>query len=457
MISLDKTFQKKHKKLLISFIMLFNIIDSVFGASGNFSQVIEGFDWGPCVTKMIINLDTTLIYDSNGIDSSSFTVTTTKEGLDSPEERIINKIYLSDSKGNSITQNSNYMTLELKCDPKFSISNPFYFSSDISINNWANPYTSTIILVKNLQSINSGELTVDITPKKKYLKGIDNLFTIDQTYNKNGISLKYAYYKSSGSSNKGVVVWLHGTGEGGTDTTICLYGNKVTNLISNTIQNELNNCDILVVQCPSRWLNYKTGIDVADSYNTIDKYKSQYTEILYGLIEDYVYKNNISPKRIYIGGASNGGSMTMNMLLNYPKYFAAAYFASEGYADRHITDSQIKSIKKIPLWFVYAEGDRTNDPLKTTKATYDRLIKAKASNVHLSYYSNGVLDPSGKYFNSNGTIYTYNAHWSWIYLLDNNCKDDNVYLFNWLGKQNGDKIISLNKIISLLILILILL
>ena len=149
--------------------------------------------------------------------------------------------------------------------------------------------------------------------------------------------------------------------------------------------------------------------------------------------------------------------MTMNMLLNYPKYFAAAYFASEGYADRHITDSQIKSIKKIPLWFVYAEGDRTNDPLKTTKATYDRLIKAKASNVHLSYYSNGVVDPSGKYFNSNGTIYTYNAHWSWIYLLDNNCKDDNVYLFNWLGKQNGDKIISLNKIISLLILILILL
>ena len=174
MISLDKTIQKKHKKLLISFIMLFNIIDSVFGASGNFSQVIEGFDWGPCVTKMIINLDTTLTYDSNGIDSSSFTVTTTKEGLDSPEERIINKIYLSDSKGNSITQNSNYMTLELRCDPKFSISNPFYFSSDISLNNWANPYTSTIILVKNLQSINSGELTVDITPKKKYLKGIDN-------------------------------------------------------------------------------------------------------------------------------------------------------------------------------------------------------------------------------------------------------------------------------------------
>ena len=48
----------------------------------------------------------------------------------------------------------------------------------------------------------------------------------------------------------------------------------MTNLISGTIQNELNNCDILVVQCPSRWLDYKTGIDVADSVNINDKYKS---------------------------------------------------------------------------------------------------------------------------------------------------------------------------------------
>ena len=44
MISLDKTIQKKYKTFLISFIMFFIIIDSVFGASGNFSQVIEGFD-----------------------------------------------------------------------------------------------------------------------------------------------------------------------------------------------------------------------------------------------------------------------------------------------------------------------------------------------------------------------------------------------------------------------------
>ena len=282
-----------------------------------------------------------------------------------------------------------------------------------------------------------GDLTINTTPTKNYLKGIDNLFISNQEFTHKDITLKYAYYKSSSNSNRGVVIWLHGTGEGGTDTTICLYGNKVTNLASDTIQNELNDCDILVVQCPSRWLTYTTGINTEDSVNTIDKYQSTYTESLYALIQNYVSTNQVSSNRIYIGGASNGGSMTMNMILNYPQYFTAAYFASEGYADRHITDSQIESIKNIPLWFVYAEGDQTNDPAKTTKATYDRLINANAPNVHLSYYSNGVVDTTGKYKNDDGTPYTYSAHWSWVYLLDNDCKKDNVYLFSWLGKQNN--------------------
>jgi hypothetical protein len=125
------------------------------------------------------------------------------------------------------------------------------------------------------------------------------------------------------------------------------------------------------------------------------------------------------------------------MILNYPDYFAAAYFASEGYADRHISDSQIETIKNIPLWFVYAEGDATNNPSKTTKATYERLIKANASNVHLSYYPNGVIDISGNYkkLDDNSSAYVYSSHWSWVYLLDNDCKEKNVYLFNWLGKQ----------------------
>ena len=51
----------------------------------------------------------------------------------------------------------------------------------------------------------------------------------------------YAYYKCKNEQNKGLVIWVHGIGEGGTDTTIDLYGNKVTALANTTIQNDLNN------------------------------------------------------------------------------------------------------------------------------------------------------------------------------------------------------------------------
>ncbi len=97
------TFNPKLKKFLTSFIIFSLITNSVYTitTTGTFSQVIEGFDWGPCVTKMIIKLDTTIQYTSSGIDSSSFSVTTTKEGLSKSEQRTINKAYVSEEKGNS--------------------------------------------------------------------------------------------------------------------------------------------------------------------------------------------------------------------------------------------------------------------------------------------------------------------------------------------------------------------
>jgi predicted peptidase len=98
------------------------------------------------------------------------------------------------------------------------------------------------------------------------------------------------------------------------------------------------------------------------------------------LIQDYVAKNpDIDPNRIYIGGASNGGSMTMSMIMTYPDYFAAAYPASEGYADVFISDEQIEAIKDLPIWFTHAAGDKTNTPDTCTLATYNRLIAAGAA------------------------------------------------------------------------------
>ena len=65
----------------------------------------------------------------------------------------------------------------------------------------------------------------------------------------------------------------------------------------------------------------------------------------------------IDTDRIYIGGCSNGGYMTMEMVITYPDYFAAAYPICEAYADNAITDEQLERVKNLPIWFIYAEDD----------------------------------------------------------------------------------------------------
>lgn len=51
--------------------------------------------------------------------------------------------------------------------------------------------------------------------------------------------------------------------------------------------------------------------------------------------------------------------MTLNMLFNYPDYFAAAFPICEAYSDEWVTDEKIDEIHDIPIWFTHAKTDRT--------------------------------------------------------------------------------------------------
>ena len=410
------------------------------GKSRNtFAQVVEGFDWGPCVTKMVIKLDTQITVGSeNGnLDATAFSVVTTMKGYPSTttieQTRTVEKAYTSDEKGNYKKASTNYITLELTCNP--SIGDPFYFNLETQRNEWSVPYTSAITITKDVTSgtttLPSSSFSVNAQPTKNFNILIDDVFVINQKHTVDQ-TLTYAYYKCSNATNKGLVIWIHGMGEGGTDSTIALYGNKVTALADTKIQSDLkNNCDILVVQTPTYWIDI-TKEGKASHTPEI------YTATFKSLVDKYVSENNISKKRIYIGGCSMGGFMTMNMILNYPDYFAAAYFAAEAYSDEYISDEQIQSIKHIPMWFIHAEQDPSVNISQTTNATYKRLQDAGASELHYSHYEK-VVDTSRKY-DVDGAQYEYNAHWSWVYLFNDECKDGSDTVFTWLSKTTNSKI-----------------
>ena len=137
-----------------------------------------------------------------------------------------------------------------------------------------------------------------------------------------------------------------------------------------------------------------------------------YNEALMELIQTFVTENpEIDPRRIYVGGCSNGGYMSLKLILLYPDYFAAGFISALAYKSQYLSDAQLDRIKHVPLWFIHSEDDRTTPPDQTAVPVVERLKNLGANNLHFSYFDH-VIDVSGDY---GGSSFHYPGHWSWIY------------------------------------------
>lgn len=147
-------------------------------------------------------------------------------------------------------------------------------------------------------------------------------------------------------------------------------GNKAFNYASPDIQKYFGGAYVLVPQTPGAWMHDKNGKmqsgDGEDMYNVG----------LMALIKNYVNTHpGIDKKRIYVGGCSNGGYMSLKLILKEPNYFAAGYISALAYQSQYITDAQINSIKNVPIWFIQSKDDKVTDPVKTVVPVYERLKK----------------------------------------------------------------------------------
>lgn len=400
----------------------------------SYRTVTEIHDWGAAITKVIVYLGKPVPQNSVTQDTFKVHVARSDARLAQPllEQgyRNVTKAYVSDEKGNPAVTGK-YAVLEMEIGPTVSLSSALnYFGGS---NDWVDSdYTITQVkdIVTNSKTI-SGLVIDSFAGGTKEL--VDEFSTGQGTFN--DVKLTYADYSPAKDKEKNpLIIWLHGGGEGGTDATIPLSANKAVNLATEEIQSYFDGAYVLVPQTPTRWMDGFTGI--ADG-------TSIYSEALMALIQDYVSKNpDIDPKRIYIGGASNGGYMTMLMIRDYPGYFAAAFPVCEGLNDRLITDEDIQKMKQTPIWFVTAENDTTLPPALNTVPTYNRLIEAGAENVQLTLFKD-VHDTTGLYNNADGTPYQYSGHWSWIYVYNNEpattINGSNTTIMEWMASQSLNK------------------
>jgi len=372
-----------------------------FPTDGEYGIVIEGYDWGPAVSKVILSLDepaTSVNWRDYKVmvhRSSDCSTIPASQVLGS---RSVITGYASDAAGKRKVE-GNHVTLVLAVAPNLPIGSPIQYSGAEGCrgNQWIN-YEMTV----------RDEAKGMIWNKEvnRIMPIIDRFDLSGRYSDENGISMSYASYSPPEVDGKApLIIWLHGGGEGGVDPSIPLIANRAANYASDEIQAIFGGAYVLVPQSPTRWMDSGEG-------TTSGRVDDIYFKAVKALIDEFMADHpNVDPDRIYVGGCSNGGYLTIKLLIEYPEYFAAAFPSALAYWNEFLTDEQVDRIKDIPIWFLHSKDDTVTAADETVVPVYKRLMKAGAPNVHFTYYDN-VVDITG-FFGGEG--YHYPGHWSWIY------------------------------------------
>lgn len=410
-----------------------------------YKSIIELTDFGPYVSKLILPLETTV--NTGSVDSETFSVYVERRHKETgalimdrkgwgseitfPSKGycVVEDAYVSDLNGDKVTDSGTAVTLCLKTTPFYALT------SELAVNGFHNMYVCHDFEITQKKGIETDGATITglvydrlLSRHADFAKG-----WINSVSKYADMPLKYGYYTPNKLYDKmPLIIWLHGGGEGGNDPLIAYTGNKVVNLSSPKVQDLFGGAYVLAPQSPTMWLD--NGVEII-GLNGV----SIYTVALKALIDEFVeHHPQIDKDRIYLGGCSNGGFMTMRLIIDYPGYFAAAYPVCEALFENNITDDDLMKIIKTPIWFTHSKDDTIVDPKTTVVPTYERLINLGHNNVHFTYFDQ-VVD-------SKGFVYEFFGHATWINMLNDDCRVDfdgkpvlfegkEVSLLEWLSQQ----------------------
>ena len=348
------------------------------------------------------------------------------------------KVYLCDKDGNELKDatESQYVAIQYAVSyGQWSFNgnlSPFSYNN---MNTWKD-LTKTTVAINGTLTVGDTDYTKmgdNVTFGERIIPSLENWKT-DGTFTKDGITLKYGYFGTEAMKNDGqknpLIIWLHGAGEGGVDPTINILGNQVTNLSKDMIQkyfttDTVKGAYVLAPQTPTAWMDK----DGSGTYGT-EEASQYYVAALKGLIDSYIAENgDIDMNRIYIGGCSNGGFMTVNMILNFPDFFAAAFPICEAYNGAWLTEEAIESIKDMPIWFTHSANDNTVNIADvqynwmTGQTTVGDLKDAYTNNLYIELINAGATNVHYTLFETvNVEGVNYDGHWSWIFTLRDECK-----------------------------------
>lgn len=140
--------------------------------------------------------------------------------------------------------------------------------------------------------------------------------------------------KLDGTQRYPIVIWLHGSGQSGSDNEAQLGG--APKILTTEDNQAARPCLLLAPQCPSADIGWRN--EVADK--------------LLALIADLADHLPIDEKRIYLTGSSMGGFGTFSIAAKYPHVFAACVPLCGG---GDVKNAEV--LKNIPFWVFHGDKD----------------------------------------------------------------------------------------------------
>lgn len=181
----------------------------------------------------------------------------------------------------------------------------------------------------------------DVSKLEEYTK----LFVQGEGPEVNSLKVDYLSFTPTVQEGKKypLVIYFHGMGQGGKPGKQLTKENNFALWASEELQ--------------SRFTNGGAFLFVPRSHEERKEYWSdEYTYSVKAAVDEFIEQNreSVDLTRIYVGGFSMGGKMTLKMVTSYPDFFAAAFPMCPAYAPG---DEQFKAISNLPVWLIVSRFD----------------------------------------------------------------------------------------------------
>lgn len=413
---------KKNKKIKISALVavsVFGLIMTGCQAENNKKEALDTSDvtlitkvlpYGEVGYAMVADFGDKV--DASQLKPENFKVEATVGGQTG--ERKITKVYTNDEATVSeASKEGQYVVIEL--DPEDKNASTFGFDEDKFLDV---PKEINYTVTQTTDIKTEGGTTYEKTDKVKNSKIVTPI--VDDfkklTYkDKSGSTIDYRFFEPKKEEGKKypLVLFLHGSGERGSDNEMHLTGNQGAVVWADPKQQEKNPAYVLAPQAKAE-----------AELNLYWKEEPNYTTVL-NLLHETIDKYDIDKNRIYVVGMSNGGIGTWNIIEKNPDLFAAAVpicgvgdlrDLAQAYEYQPLKDpGAFKDIKDMPIWIFHAEDDPLVD-VRYSRDAEKAIKELGGKNVKYTEYATGTVMPMG--------------HFSWVPALQDQ------EMIDWMFSQS---------------------